>query len=265
MTTLIIATMAAAVVPADTPLMALLVERVRLHPGFTIESKGDRQESSRCDLVLRRQADGASIKFNLSWARNNQVAAKSWVEGRIVSTLVNPATFSGMPLGHNLHSSSTSGGIGIYARAGVYNSHVSISAYPSAPGNPPSFTVSDREGDQQIIEGLARFSLAAANGLVAAPSEPIGVSGAQVPTLLGPEGGRLVDLQSYCLAKGTTAIIDLLAGKATTTYAGRDVLVPLGSTKVLAGQEWFESNDITVVRDGRWFVPLANLQAAMRD
>lgn len=262
MITLIFATVFAGMGPAESPLMTMLVERVSQETAFVIESRTDRPDSSNCDIVLRRESDLASIKFNTQKSRSLDIATKSWIAGLISATGTNPTTFSGLPLGHNVHKADGRGGMGFTSRAGLYTVQISISAYQSLPGNPPTFSIDDRESDQQLIEGLTRFALAAANGLDSHVAEPLNVAGTQVSTVTGTAGGRLANLRQYCQAKGVTVDIDSRASKATFTFQGRLVTIPLAATKISAGQTWIESDDISILRAGEWFVSYAALQSA---
>jgi hypothetical protein len=72
----------------------------------------------------------------------------------------------------------------------------------------------------------------------------------------------LVDLDSYCQAYNLQLSTNHLLGTASFTAGGEQVIIPLAAKNIKDGARWIETTDISVIKDGKWYVSIAALQDA---
>jgi hypothetical protein len=94
--------------------------------------------------------------------------------------------------------------------------------------------------------------------LLATPSTGLQVAGSTIATVLGPRGERLVDFAAYCAALNLTPQWNQRLGTASFGT----VIVPLAAKGIKSGSRWIDSDDISLVHGGKWFVSFEALEAA---
>ncbi|MDQ2985270.1 MAG: hypothetical protein M3R13_00945 [Armatimonadota bacterium] len=173
--------------------------------------------------------------------------------------LASPPTsslLSGLPCGERVRVSGGRMGTMMQAMDGIYlvRSHVGY-----RQGEPAA---EQRTADNRIIEGLIRRALARCRGLQAQTASNMNVGGVSVGSVTGPRGERLVDLARYCQALNLQLLTNGPLGTASFSSGGEMVIVPLSAKKIKDGGRWIDSNDISLVKDGKWYVSYAALQDA---
>ena len=120
----------------------------------------------------------------------------------------------------------------------------------------------DREADKVACEGIVRRTLARLRGLDAQQRTNIIIGSVSVPAFTGACGDVLVDLQAYCQARNFALNVSARGGTASFQSGTRLVIVPLAARKVKGGSRWYDSQDISIIRNERWFVSLNALNTA---
>ncbi|MGI8922566.1 MAG: hypothetical protein ACR2HJ_00765 [Fimbriimonadales bacterium] len=88
------------------------------------------------------------------------------------------------------------------------------------------------------------------------------IGGTQVGSVNGPGGERLFDPVRYCQALNPELSTNDLLGTASFTSGGELVVIPLAAKKLKDGGRWIQTTDISLVKNGKWYVSYAGLQDA---
>jgi hypothetical protein len=116
--------------------------------------------------------------------------------------------------------------------------------------------------DSVLAEGLLRRCLARSRGLQTASAASVNIAGTSVEAVTGPRGERLIDFARYCQALQISPTWNAPLGTASFIWNNEMVIVPLAAKRIKDGARWIESNDITLIRDGKWYASYAALQQA---
>ena len=210
-----------------------------------------------------RSSDGASISIDVRRVRDGSDLPGYWIDsGPALVSDEPPVAFSGLPIGTTARRSASSGS----AYLDTYDGNVFVDVVVSYRGRPtnggPDWLRDDPTGDLVRCEGLARRVLAKLRGNKAAMANPMVINGVTVSTAVGPRGERLVNLEQYCQAWNLSVNSNIQLGTASFTVGGEQVVIPLAAKKIKDGSQWIESTDISLIKNGKWYVSFAALQTA---
>lgn len=215
---------------------------------------GDNQANSITYAALARRDNIHTIHVVAYKVRTEQLADRLWADLRPSVRTTEPETgFSGLPIGSKTRRIQGRGAIALHAIDGLFATNVYIN-FPSPPAT--------LESDKELVEGLTRRTLARCRGLQAQAASNMNVGGASVSSITGPRGERLVDLVRYCQALNLQLSTNGPLGTASFSSGGEMVIVPLSAKKIKDGGRWIESLDISLIKDGKWYVSYAALQEA---
>jgi hypothetical protein len=127
-------------------------------------------------------------------------------------------------------------------------------------GEQPSTEI--RNADLATMEGLLRRTLARCRGLQASTTSSIQLAGSSIACVTGPRGERLIDLARYCQALNLQLNTNHQLGTASFNWSGEMVVIPLAAKGIKDSGQWIESNDITLMKDGKWYASYTALQQA---
>ncbi|MGI8923118.1 MAG: hypothetical protein ACR2HJ_03600 [Fimbriimonadales bacterium] len=227
-------------------------------PAFRIDrSGGDRGQDSFFYDATARRANRNSLLLTI-YKRPDETGASSVWNALTpnLRTEQSNVAFSGLPVGAAVRQNvGIRGGCSIHAIDGLFvvKAHLSYSG-----SRPPEGGNAD---DKIICEGVARRSLARCRGLQAQSAQNINVNGTEVGSLTGPRGERLVDLVRYCEALNLEMTTNQRLGTASFTQGGEQVIIPLAALKIKDGPRWIETQDISLIKSGKWYVSYAGLEA----
>jgi hypothetical protein len=91
------------------------------------------------------------------------------------------------------------------------------------------------------------------------------LNGIAVAQANGPRGERLVDLTRYCQAYNLALNTNQVLGTASFMAGGEQVIIPLAAKRVKDGARWIDTTDISLIKDGKWYVSYAALEEARRN
>lgn len=233
--------------------------------GFAVESDGGRDGDAFVVTVSgRRSADHASIATHISKAASEANAEKNWVWGS-PSVKPGPApAFSELPVGTVARCGSGTGNIWSEARDGSFTVKVSVRYAGTGPRGSVAWQAGHRPADKLAVEGILRRSLAKCRGLQAVSAGNTTLNGTVVAQTNGPRGERLVDLTRYCQAYNLQLSTNQILGTASFTAGGEQVIIPLAAKSIKDGARWIDTTDISLIKEGKWFVSYAALEEARR-
>jgi hypothetical protein len=110
---------------------------------------------------------------------------------------------------------------------------------------------------------MLRKFLAETSGFQCSVGGNVNLGGSSVGSVTGPGGERLVDLTRYCQVLNLQLNTNQLLGTASFTVGAEQVVIPLAAKKVKDGGRWIDTNDISVIKGGKWYVSYAALQDAV--
>lgn len=231
-------------------------------PGFRMESTSNiRGEDFEIDG--RRHSDYARLSIRLLKLDRESDSPRFW--DRLMPQLVytkSYAGFSEFPIGTNTRRYASGGGNGLDTYEGTYFVQIQTAYKGSGARGNVTWNATDREGDKVACEGLARRCLARLQNLDARTASNVTVGAASLPSVQGSRGDRLVPLSAYCAARNVALSVNQRQGTASFTANGRLVVVPLAAHRIKAGSQWYDSNDISILRNGQWYVPLTAIEGA---
>lgn len=243
----------------------IIEDELLIAPGFVLRgvSSIPRPSSFIINGSSARQSDGASILLDAKKIKETIDPAIYWVSTGPAAISSEPALgFSDLPIGQQARRGAGGGA----ATLSAYDGRVFVDArvvYRGRPANgEPEWISSDPNGDKTICEGLTRRTLARVRGLKAQITTNVSVAGSAVGAVNGPRGERLVDLQHYCQALNLQLSTNGNLGTASFTAGGEQVVIPLAAKKIKDGARWIDTNDISLIKDGKWYVSYAALQEA---
>lgn len=210
-----------------------------------------------------RRSDGASALMTVNRIRDTSDAKLYWVSTGSATGPIEPQpAFSGLPIGENAQCSSSGGASHVRAHDGPVFVKVTIH-FRGQPGQTGTTWISsDPEADRIRCERLGRRTLARIRGLKAQAAGTVNLSGSTAACVTGPRGERLVDLSRYCELLGLQLSTNESLGTASFTVGGEQVIIPLAAKKIKDGARWIETTDISLIKDGKWYVSYAALQSA---
>lgn len=118
----------------------------------------------------------------------------------------------------------------------------------------------DRSADERFAEELVREALAkgASKRLSAKPN--LVINGRQVSRWEAAYvREEMVDLDGWALAKNITLTRDDGKQERRFSYQGRQYVLVLAAKAIKVASEWQPMNEIVMLKDGAWVVPLAGL------
>jgi hypothetical protein len=210
-----------------------------------------------------RQSDGASLWIELIRIADETRAAAHW-DG-MPRQLVNREpllAYSGLSIGACTRRYTSANAASIECYDGKFLVIVRIHYRGRSTRPADGYNSADPAGDRIACEGIARRVLARARGLEAVAATTVTVGSASVPALTGSRGDVLVELRSYCLARGLSLTMNARQSTASFQSGSRTVIVPLAANRIKGGSAWYSSQDISVMRNGQWYVPLNALSSA---
>ena len=163
---------------------------------------------------------------------------------------------SDLPCGEKARVSQGRLGLMYQSMDGVFLLQTKLSYRGNLP--PGELAASDRV----LAEGLLRRCLARSRGLQTASAGSVNIAGTSVEAVTGPRGERLIDFARYCQALQISPTWNAPLGTASFIWNNEMVIVPLAAKRIKDGARWIESNDITLIRDGKWYASYAALQQA---
>lgn len=232
---------------------------------YTLRGTGIRDSNGAFSANGRaiRESDGASLSVDIRRIRDGSDPVLNWVgSGPSLASNEPSLAFSGLPIGTDSRRSISNGAIGLDTYDGPIFVDVVVSYRGRPTGGEPDWLRSDPEGDLIRCEGVTRRLLARIRGLKAVNAANLTVAGSPVGSVRGPRGERLVDLVRYCQALNISLNTNAEMGTASFTYGGELVIIPLAAKKIKAGARWIDTIDISLIKDGKWYVSYAALQDA---
>lgn len=231
---------------------------------FLVEGHPTENDSGLNAFVsARRSADGADLWIRLLKLADDTKASRFW-RFTVSSSPDATTAFTNLPIGSEMRRHAGRGSASKDAFDGTFFVFVQITYRGSGTRGNVQWQTVDREGDKVACEGLARRCLARLRNLEAQSAGNVQVGTTSVPSAMGPRGDRLVQLTTYCTARGVTLSVNARQGTASFSAHGVQVIVPLAAKRIKAGSEWYDSNDISIIRNAHWFVPLTAIENAYR-
>jgi hypothetical protein len=174
--------------------------------------------------------------------------------------LGDPVSYSGLPLGNAVYSSPGAGTRIIRTHDGRRIVQVAISYFAKRTGSGYTWRHHDPDGDEERVEGIARYLTARAAYRATSAGTSVTLAGRQVATRrVGDRPERWVAIQDWARAKGATLTVNERRGTAQLTLNGTAVIVPLGSRRIKAGAKWIDLPAPVAWWDSGWYVPLVRL------
>jgi len=147
----------------------------------------------------------------------------------------------------------------------TYNRRTFVNIDVSYRGGGPKGAIVwlDQNKPQDIIdvEGIARKIIASVAGKNSTQRPNAVVNGQSMPCRKGAEGKDMVPLASWCSARGISVSTNSRLGTATFTRNGKTVIIALGARAIKVGADWRDLGDTIALHEGKWYVPLAALEA----
>ncbi len=234
---------------------------------YSLRGAGGREGNGTFSVNGRaiRESDGASMAVDVRRIRDGADPAVHWVGSGPAAVSAEPSVgFSGLPLGTDCRRNSSTGAIGIDTYDGIIFVDVTVSYRGRPTGGEPEWIRTDPSGDLLRCEGVARRLLARLRGERAIGAPNLTVGGSPVGSVTGPRGERLVDLTRYCQAYNLQLSTNQVLGTASFTAGGEQVIIPLAAKSIKDGARWIDTTDISLIKEGKWFVSYAALEEARR-
>ncbi|MGI8924769.1 MAG: hypothetical protein ACR2HJ_12210 [Fimbriimonadales bacterium] len=224
--------------------------------GFVLESGGGERTPLLFYTAAARRASNDDLDALVYKVANDDQADVVWenIKPQTRTRLPNQG-FSSLPLGSLARAGRSERG-SPYVQA--TDGHIIVQVQINLRENRPQET---QEGDKITSEGVARRTLARCRGLQAQSAQNINVNGIPVGSVTGPRGERLVDLVGYCQARGLELTTNQRLGTASFTQGGEQVIIPLAALKIKDGPRWIETRDISLIKNGRWYVSYEGLES----
>lgn len=218
----------------------------------TAESGEDRPASSSYVVIASRQ-NSHSLRLLIYKEQTQAAFDRLWIDlsPSVVSTLP-PTGFSGLPIGTETRRVEHERLISLTVADEFFATKVMLVYAP----------MSTRADDKELVEGLARRMLARSRGLQATVATPMTIGQTSVGTVNSSGGVRMVDLQRYAQALGLQLATNHVRGTASFSSGGEMVIIPLAAKRIKDGSRWIDTNDVSVINDGKWYVSYAALQEA---
>jgi hypothetical protein len=216
------------------------------------ESGEDKPNSVQYIIVATRQ-NVHSLRLVNYKVRDQAAVDRLWRDlmPSVASTLP-PTGFSGLPIGTKVRRVEDERLISLNVADGLFVTKTMLVYAPLA----------NQTADKDMVEGLTRRTLARCRGLQASAAAPMTIGQTSVGSITGSGGDRMVDLQRYAQALGLQLATNHVRGTATFSSGGEMVIIPLAAKKIKDGSRWIDTNDISVMKDGKWYVSYAALQEA---
>ncbi len=223
-------------------------------PAFVrFSASGDDLPDSTQYVVSARRQNVHSLRLVVRKVRTEQAAARLWADLEPSVRPTHPAVgFSGLPIGSKTRRIEGARALALQVGDGLFVAEVLL-VY-----GPPS----TREADKDLVEGITRRTLARCRGLQAQATAQMTVGGTAIGSITGPRGERLVDLQRYTQVLGLQLTTNQQRGTASFTSGGEMVIIPLAAKRIKDGPRWIDTSDISLIKDGKWYVSYAALQEA---
>ncbi len=225
-------------------------------------STADNDTGLTVDVFARRASDNASMSILIRKVPQDSMAPEFWVStGPSTGYQDRKAAFSDYPVGAGTRRTAGSGGMTIDTYDGTFFVNVQILYRGSGARGNVEWLSSDREGDKTACEGIARRTLARLRALETTSSTSTRVGLENVLCLSGPRGETLANIDGFCRGRGWALRVNARQGICAFTAGSRDVIVPLAAKGIKVGSQWVETRDISVSKDGLWYVSLEALRA----
>lgn len=244
------------------------IVRRNLQAAVGFEFKGSSHEDNGPSFTAsgwsRRESDLATLSLSAQRISTRHTPEEYWT-GISPALLSNepPLGYSGFPVAENARRGGSQASSFLQAYDGRIFVKCSLSYRPYIDqGGIPRWRAADPEGDKDVCEGIARFTLAEVRGFDGQQSSPVNIGGFPIAALTGPRGERLVDLAGYCQVLELNLRTNGVLGTASFTVGGEQVIIPLAAKGIKDGPRWIETNDISLIKDGKWYVSYAALQEA---
>lgn len=174
--------------------------------------------------------------------------------------LGNPVAYSGLPLGNAVYSAPGAGARIIRTHDGRRVLDVAISYSAKRVGTGYTWRTADPEGDEERVEGIARYLTARAAYRATAAGESFTLAGRQVATRrVSDRAERWVAIQDWARAKGATLAVNERRGTAQLVLNDTAVIVPLGARSIKVGPNWVDLPAPVAWWDSGWYVPVERL------
>jgi hypothetical protein len=224
---------------------------------FTVENRGGQSEPGTI-FYLTTAIDSGRARLTITVHRVAPAEAdRAWVMlGPNLATDGVSAGFSGLPSGSKARRMASDVALAMHSTDGVFVASAQVTHHGTRPNS------ETLEADKVFVEGLARRMLAKCRGLQSSEMASLQVNGASVGSITGPRGERLADLVRYCQALNLQLNTNTELGTASFTSGGEQVIIPLAAKKIKDGARWIDSTDISLIKDGKWYVSYAALQEA---
>jgi hypothetical protein len=212
--------------------------------------------NSDVELTYRRPSDRARLRLRLFRVSSTDKANSIWNLGLAMQALYEdlPVAFSGYRIGDATRRYASGSRTALDTRLGSQFVVMTIEygTKLDTPINTPA-----RAADRAFCEGVTRRAVAGLANLEVTQAR------SSSSRLTGPKGETLVDLAAYVRQTGGSVKFDRQSEIAVVTKGGKEAVVPLGSSQVAAGKRVVTAEDVTVVRGGKWYVPLSALRKAL--
>lgn len=237
---------------------------LRKVPEFVLEDVYKLEEGWPAIVTARRSADGASLTFQFYKVEVGQ-EAQLWQNLRPAAIYREPyLAFSDLPIGESTRRTASPGAASITTYDNTFLVDVVVAYRGTRKDGKLRWLSQDPEGDKVMVEGLARRCLARLRNLDAKSAASTRIGSSDVPSAIGANGDRLVELDGYAKARGVELSVNERQGTAAFKVRGVQVIIPLAARSIKAGPEWYASKDISIIRNERWYVPLAALEKAYK-
>jgi len=127
------------------------------------------------------------------------------------------------------------------------------------PGN-ITWSGSDRVKDREAVDGTLRTTLARLQGDELSGAGNVTLNGRSMSKLRDDRGNEYVPLADWCAARGSSLTTNSTRCTATFTRSGKAVIVPLSANQIKVGSKWEKLLGFIVEVDGKWYVPLQDLE-----
>jgi hypothetical protein len=226
-------------------------------PRFRLEKRGGLSDPGQI-FYLAKGIDDRLTRLNITVHRVPPADLdKMWLSlSPSVGTDGVSAGFSGFSCGSKARRSGGTAGIMMHSHDGVFMVLTQLFYRGQSP------SIEARDADKQFLEGLNRRLLSKSRGLQSEDVSPMNVNGLTVASITGPRGERLVDLTRYCQVLNLQLSTNSVLGTASFTAGGEQVIIPLAAKKLKDGPRWIDTTDISLIKDGKWYVSYAALQEA---
>lgn len=198
----------------------------------------------------------------------NSASAKRFVpNGIAVSSSPLPQTTSrvpsGLPLGEEVKCFEPGKRVRIVVSAGNWCLHIDTTYRSRLVGRALEFSNQSLAEDWVLAERLGRRLLGRLAGLESAALADSRVNGRNVNARRSAGGATLLDLTEWCSAKGIALNLNTQASMASFSANGRTIILPLASNQIKIGSNWVKADEISLLHEGKWFVPKALLDASI--